>query len=244
MKLKAGFIWAILGVSLAACTSNAPKDTGPSQSTLYVMKGLQYMETGRLDVAQQDLQKAIELDEHNSEAYNAMGVLMERTDRLDEAVNYFNKAMTLDPNNPSPATNYGRVLCNRGQYEQGLAYIRKAIDNKSYATPWIGMTNAGVCIGQQGQLAEAEAYFRKALEFNPVFPPALLELAKLSYTNGNALSSRAFLERFNAVSAPSAASLALGYQTEKALGNQKDATKYLNKLLRFFPTSKEAQRYR
>jgi type IV pilus assembly protein PilF len=148
----------------------------------------------------------------------------------------------LDDNNPSAANNYGRILCAQGKYEQGLQSIHKAIDSKHYLTPWLALTNAGICYKQQGKAAEAESYFRKALEYGPTFTPALLEMAKVSLENGNYLSARAFLERFDAVSSPTAESLFIGYQAEHASGNQKEAANHLKKLRRFFPNSKEAQR--
>ena len=239
----------VLGLALfcawvAGCSSSAPKtDNGPSISDLYVQKGVQYMENGRLDVAQQDLQHAIELDSDNPEALNAMGVLYERLRRPEAAEEYFRKALSADEDNASAATNLGRLLCAQGKYEPAMKFLQKAIDSRVYQSPWLALTNAGLCAHNQGQLAEAEGFLRKALDYSPTFAPALLEMAKLSLDNKNPLSARAFLERFNAVAEPNAESLAIGFQAEEALGNQKEATGYLKKLRRLFPLSKEAQRF-
>lgn len=234
----------LLGFGLVACSSNTPKDLVElSDSDLYTQKGVQYMETGRLDLAQQDLQRAIELDSHSSEAQNAMGVLHERLKQPDEAEQFFRRSLSLDENNPSASNNLGRILCGQGKYEQAMQLFHKAIDSRLYQTPWLALTNAGLCAKSQGKGAEAESYLRKAVEYNPRFSPALLELAKLSLENNNYLSTRAFLERFDAVNNPTAESLALGFQAEQALGNQKEAVSYLKKLRRFFPDSPEAHRF-
>jgi len=237
---------ALTCCGLAACVSSSTTSRNPDEPTaseLYVRKGLQYMENGRLDVAQQDLQRAIELDSSNAEAHNAMGVLQERLRQIEVAEEHFRKALSLDDKNPSAANNLGRLLCANGEYEQAMKLFKIAIDSTSYQTPWLALTNIGLCAHAQGQLAEAENYLRRALDYNPTFPPALLDMAKLSLESKNPLSARAFLERYNAVADPTAESLAIGIQAEQAMGNPKEAANYQKKLLRFFPKSKEAQRF-
>jgi type IV pilus assembly protein PilF len=246
MRKPRGWMLVPIGLGVAACTSDSPpKDPNErSASSLYVLKGIQYMEGGRLDIARQDLQRAIDLDGRNVEARNAMGVLYERLEQPAEAEEQFKQALSLDENNADVAINYGRALCAQGKYEPAMKYFRAVLDDKIYSTPWIALTNAGICVKKQGQAQEAESYLRKALESNPAFAPALLEMAKLSLENGNALSARAFFQRYEAVGAPTAESLWYGVQTEQALGNGKDAGVYLKRLRRLFPESKEAQRTR
>lgn len=238
-------VMASLGWALAACVGGAPKDPNePTASDIYVKKGLQYMESGRLDIAQQDLKHALELDSRSAEAHNAMGVLHERLKQLPEAEAEFKRALALDEAHVGAGTNYGRILCSQGKYAEAMKHFQKGIDSKLYASPWLALTNAGLCAKSQGNKAEAENLLRKALESNPGFAPALLQMAKLSLENRNYLSARAFLQRFDAVADFSAESLALGAQIEQGLGNSKDAGDYRKKLLRFFPDSPEASRFR
>jgi len=246
MRVGRGVGLLLLCQALAACTGGLSKDPNERSATeLYVLKGVQYMEAGRLDIAQRDLQHAIDLDDHNVEAHNAMGVLKERLGQPAEAEEQFQRALSLDSANADAAINYGRVLCAQGKYEQAMKHFHVAIDSKLYNTPWVALTNAGICAGTQGQAAEAEGYLRRALDANPNFAPALLEMARLSQDNGNNLSARAFLQRFeSAASEPSADSLALGIQIEQAMGNAREANAYLKKLQRLFPDSKQAVAYR
>jgi type IV pilus assembly protein PilF len=230
---------------LVACTSDKPPPVDMNERStadVYVLKGVKYIETGRLDVAKQDLEHAIELDSKNVEAHNAMGVLYERLEQPAAAEEEFKRALSLDSSNPDVAVNYGRVLCIQGKYEQAMQYFKPVLENKLYAMPWIVLANTGICYKRQGQLREAENYLRLALNANPYFAPALLEMAKLSLENGNAMSARGFLQRYEASVAPTAESLWYGVQTEQALGNTRGANAYLKQLRRFFPESKEAQR--
>ena len=244
MKKRQSLSLALIGLAVVACTSEKPPNTTDERSTadLYVMKAVQYMSSGRLDVALQDLKRALELDSSSVEAHNAMGVLYERLDQPAQAEEQFKRALSLDEHNLDVAVNYGRLLCNQNNYEQAMKYFRAVLDDKLYNTPWIPLTNVGICLKKQGRIREAEDYLRKALEANSAFPPALLEMAKLSLENGNALSARAFLQRYEAVGPATAESLWFGVQTERALGNSRDAEIYLKRLRRYFPESVEAKR--
>ncbi len=247
MKLSAKTILLLACSSLLACVSDTPqKDNTDNRSTtdLYMMKGIQYMEKGRLDVAQQDLEKAVELDGKNAEAHNALGVLYERQNRLDEAEAQYKQALALDENMFAADNNYARLLCAQGKYDLAMPRFQRVLDSKVYQTPWLALTNVGLCYKSKGSTADAESYLRKALEANPNFAPALLELAKLSMEHGNDLSARAFLQRYESTIAPSPESLYLGLQTEIALGNNKDADAYRKRLQQLFPDSKEALRAR
>ncbi|MFZ4702095.1 MAG: type IV pilus biogenesis/stability protein PilW [Candidatus Methylumidiphilus sp.] len=234
---------ACLGVG--ACTSDSPKDQDPRTATeLYVMKGVQYMEKGRLDIAQQDLERAVELDDGNAEAHNALGVLYERLNRTEDSEAQYKLALALDDQHYAAETNYGRLLCAQGKYDLAMKHFQKVIDAKSYQTPWLVLTNAGICAKSKGSAAEAEGYLRKALSLLPDFPPALLEMAKLSFEQGSYLSARAFLQRYESTVPPTPESLFVGVQNEQALGNSKNADAYRKKLQKLFPDSKEAMRSR
>ncbi len=228
-------------LGLTACSGSSPKDPNERSATeLYMLKGVQYMEKGRLDIALQDLTHAVELDDHNAEAHNALGVLYERLGQPRDAEEHFKRALSLDENNLGVANNYGRLLCAQGNSEQAMKLFRKAYESRLYPTPWLALTNAGICALSTGGKADGEAYLRKALDANPEFAPALLEMAKLSQANGAHLSARAFLQRYESAAKPTPESLLIGAQTEQSLGNLKDADHYLDKLQRLFPDSKEA----
>jgi type IV pilus assembly protein PilF len=242
--MKQSLSLALIGLSLAACTSDRPPEVAEGHSTadLYVLKAVQYIGNGRLDVAKQDLERALELDDKNVEAHNAMGVLYERLDQPQRAEEEYKRALSLDAHNMDVAVNYGRLLCSQSQYEQAMKYFRPVMEDKLYRTPWLVLTNVGICLKKQGQTHEAEEHLRRALEVHPGFPPALLEMAKLSLENGNAMSARAFLQRYESVGPATAESLWFGVQTERALGNNRDANLYLKRLRRYFPESVEARR--
>ncbi len=238
-----GLLMACL--ALLACSGDPPKDPNERSATdLYVLKGVKYLETGRYDIARQDLERAVELDDKNAEAHNALGVLYERISLPEEAEAHYKRAMSLDESHFAAANNYARLMCAQGKYDQAMKLFQKVIDAKSYQTPWLALTNAGLCAKSKGLAEEAEGFLRKALETNPNFSPALFEMAKFSLEHGSSLSARAFLQRYESTAEPSPESLWLGMEIEQALGNGKDADAYRKKLQKLFPDSREALRSR
>lgn len=246
--MNAGGLLAISSVCivLTACRTDEVRDTpndpyaSLSQSDIYVQMGIQYMEQGMLETADADLKHAVEIDSGNSEAYNALGVLYGRLKRDADAEGYFREALANNPRNYSARNNYGRFLCERGRREDGMAQFQAVIAAPLYPQPWIPLTNAGLCSKSANRMADAEGYFRQALQINPVFPPALLEMARLSLASRQYLSARGFLQRYHQAAAESPESLWLAVQTERALGASGSAADYAEKLRARFPDSTEA----
>ena len=129
----------------------------------------------------------------------------------------------------------------RGEHEKGMRLLNQALDMQLNNRKWFAHTNMGRCLLRKGQQAQAEAHFRQALQINSTYSPALFEMQKISYRNGQYMSARAFLERFLGVSKHNAQSLWYAVQTERALGNIDLANMNREKLFNLFPASKEAQ---
>lgn len=245
----------VLGMAAAvvACSSYSPPEeytrrNDPyaelSDSQVFIEKGIRYMDSGLYDVALKDLEKAVELDDENSEAYNALGVLYQRIENVPKADASFRKALALKPDNYAARNNYGRFLCSEGKYAEAATQFQTVIGTKLYNQPWIALTNFGLCAQSAGKKGEAELYLRQALEAEPNFPPALLGMAKLMRETGQNLSARAFLQRYFGAAAPTAESLALGIEIETALRNPQAAEEYARTLQRQFPNSREASQAR
>ncbi|CAI8805906.1 type IV pilus assembly protein PilF [Methylococcus capsulatus] len=237
---------ALLG-AIAACATpeQRPYATNDpygelSTADVYVQKGVRYMAQGALEVALEDLKHAVELDPANSDAHDALAILYEKLGRTGEADLHFREALTLNPENYSAYNNYGRFLCHTGHTEDALARFEVAYSTPLYPQPWIPLSNAGTCLRRAGRTAEAEPYLRRALEKNPGYPPALLEMAHVSLETRQYLSTRAFLQRYQAVAGDTPETLWLGVQTELALGDAAEARRLADRIGLDFPDSGEA----
>ena len=100
--------------------------------------------------------------------------------------------------------------------------------------------NAGTCLLEKGDYKQAEKMLRKALRQQPNYASALLSMAEIGVITEKYLMARAYIQRYHAIARPSAESLWLQIQSEKALGAQEHYLKYARRLLKDFPDSDEA----
>ncbi len=218
--------------------SNAEK------AKLNLQMGARYLDMGMLDVAKEKLETAVHLDSSNPETHNTLAVFYERIKQYDAASESYQTALRKDSENFSVKNNYGRFLCEQGQFDKGMTLLQQALESPMNNRAWFALTNMGVCYTKQNDMQHAEDYFRQALQSQQDYSPALQEMQRISYQNGQFMSARAFLERYLSVAKHTPETLWIAFQTERALGNSKVSEEYREQLLSSFPASKEAQQVR
>ncbi|MEM7026748.1 MAG: type IV pilus biogenesis/stability protein PilW [Pseudomonadota bacterium] len=229
--------------------ASSNKNIKPSQSTNEVALsnldlGIAYMKQGAFEKALEKLNRAKLADPKYSPTYNALGLLYESLGQQDKAEEHYKKAIKLNIADSSTLNNYGRFLCKQNRRDEAEDVFQQAADNPLYETPEIAITNAGVCFFNNQNSAKAEEYFRKALQLNPNIPPALLLMSEISYNQGDKLSARGYLQRFQLIAAHTPKSLWLGIRLEQALKNNDAVSSYALLLKNQFPDSEEAAKLR
>lgn len=209
---------------------------------IYLQLGIRYLNMNRLDVAKENLEKVLAQDSNNVQAHNALAFLYEKIEKFADAKIHYEAALRLTPDDLGVQNNFGRFLCKHGQAERGMALLNQAIGNLLNDRQWLALTNAGLCQMDMGQKQMAKTYFKQALLANNAYAPALLEMQKLSFQNGEYWPAKGYLQRYLGVAEHTAESLWYGMQTEQALGNVEEAGKYQNLLLEKFPLSNEAKK--
>ncbi|HLF98561.1 MAG TPA: type IV pilus biogenesis/stability protein PilW [Methylococcaceae bacterium] len=226
---------------LAACSSDGPSraEENAKASDVFTRKGVRYMEDGRLDLALQDFERALDFDSGNSEAHNAMAVLQERLNKPDEARKHYKRAVSLNEANYAAVNNYSKFLCLHGEQEEGVQLLLGVLNSNLYGHPWVAQTNLGICYKTAGRMAEAEQAFRQAIDQQPAFSPALLEMAQVSFASQDYMKARAFLQRYTVGTPHNAETLWLAVRIEEALGNERSRHDYLQQLHSRFPNAPE-----
>ncbi len=212
-----------------------------SPAAIYVEMGIAYLRDNQPGIALKKLKKAISVDPQNAEAHNVIAILYERLGNFDLAGVHYDKAVHLQPKNPYIRNARGSYFCKQGLYEKAGEEFDSALSNPLYPTPWVAMTNAGLCAELSGNTDAAETHYRKALTSNERYSQALYQMAKLLQTQNNFLSARAYLERYNSVAKATAGSLWLGVQIERSLGDQMQMREYSKRLIEEFPDAPEIQ---
>jgi len=238
----AGFLF------MAACsTTQEKKDSDAKlakQINTNIQLGIEYMNRKKWEYAKERLDAALEMDSDNSQANNAMGLLMWKLKEMEKAENYLTKAADLAPQDADAQNNLGAFLCQQGKLEEAVNRFDMAIKNPLYKTPAKANLNAGLCLMKKHDTKIAAKYFRAALKDDPKLAGALSEMAKISFENKKYLKTRAFLQRYFEVGSDTPDILLIAIKTEKILGGRDAEASYKIRLKGKFPDSKEAKKVR
>lgn len=247
MMTRATSLVVAAGISmLCGCVSTT---TGPRQASVsddageqnYTL-GAQYFKNGSYNLARDRLERAIAFEPKMAKAHTLLALTHAQTGNVRLATEHFDQSVYLAPNDQDVRNAYAVFLCGQEDFDEARIQFDRAIAVRENDNPEVMMSNAGVCMANKPDLELAEQYFRQALERRPAYAEALIQLAALKHRTGDNLTARAFLQRYLASTAESAAVLDLAIQIETDLGDDRAATDYMNRLLRAFPESAEARR--
>ncbi len=234
------FLLSFVLLNFTGCASNPGTPDLKSAASYNARLGAEYLRKGRMHLASEKLEKALEQDPGSAETHHYYALLQEALKQDKKAQQHFKKAISSTPNNPELNNNYGSFLCKQKHFDAAESYFMKAIQDPLYATPHFALTNAGVCAKEAGHLKRATEFLDKALKKQANFAPALYATAKLAYDQRDYSRAQAFLFRYKEVAGENAKSLALCKQIYTQLGEIKQADECSAKLLKHYPNSKEA----
>lgn len=230
---------AVFGSGCAVTSSTPPKDAKLA-AELNAKLGLEYMHKGRYEVALLKLEKAIEFDEDNANAYHYKAELHRRLKQYDKAEENFRQAFELAPDDALLRNNYGVFLCDQKKYDEALKHFDEVIKNPLYGAKDQAYENIGLCTKRQGYLRKSEQAFRQALKLNPKLPQSLLNMAQYSFDAGNKRQAYDYFKRYIALAPHTSESLWLGILLERERHNKNTVASYAVLLKGKFPDSEEA----
>ena len=238
----------LAGLLIGGCASQAEREEQEAKLNkrveVHTQLGATYLSRNQLDIAQQELEHALEINPDDSQANHVMGLLQLRLKKDDKAEQYFRRAISEQPDNSDARNSYGVFLCERGRLDEADEQFRAAIKNPLYKSPEQASLNAGICRLKKPDKAAAAGYFRTTLRHNPRQPQALLHMARYSFETGESLSARGFMQRYFEVSTDTPEVLLLAFRIERALGAKDAQATYALRLRGKFPESAEAKQLR
>jgi tetratricopeptide (TPR) repeat protein len=120
------------------------------------------------------IQKAIEAEPDQAEAWNVYGALLQQIGKLEDAIEKWKKAIEIDSNLPVAYSNLASGYWSLGEYEHSKEAAQKAVKIKpDYAD---GYVNYGIAVNALGDTEEAVKLWEKALELHPDHPNAMINL--------------------------------------------------------------------
>ncbi len=239
-------VWVLVVLMLSACASTeelGKRSTEGRQTPASVnaQLGVEYMRESMYGPALDKLKKAIRQNASYQPAHSAIAVLYERLDEKKLAEKHYKRAYSLDPKDPLTLNNYGQFLCRSGRYDEADRMFNAALKDPLYRRPETTLTNAGLCATRQSKQDKAVEYFRKALALNPKYPPALREMARISFARKYWLGVRAYLQRLQELGSLTPEFLWFGVQAEQELGDRDALSSYTLLLKNRYPESEETR---
>lgn len=210
----------------------------------YINLARGYLQEGYSERAIKPLQRALEIEPDSASVHGMLGMAYQRLgeDRLAEKA--FTRALAIEPGASDIRNNYGAFLFARERYQDAYQQFEQAAQDVSYPRRSRTFENMGIVALRLGNVPQAKEHFTRALRLNGNLPRANLELAALYHEEGDLFKGWQHYQVFEDVAEQTPRSLLLGIELARANGARSEAVRYLSRLERLYPGSKELQQYR
>ena len=203
-----------------------------------------YFSRGQMEVALEEVKRAIEADPTQSAPYSLRGLIYSSLGDERLAEEAFRRALQLDGRDAGAMHNFGWFLCQRKRYDESFAMFDQALAVPLYRDAARTLLAKGVCLALDKQYAEAERTLDRSLRFEPNNPSTLVNLAEVQHRLGQNERARLTLRRLAPLpQGETAQTLWLSVRVERALGNQIAVAEYGNRLRSKYPTAPETEAF-
>ncbi len=209
----------------------------------YIQLGLGHLQQGSTERAKEPLKKALEIDSSSADAHAILGLVFQQEMEPKLADEHFRKAISLSRGEARLHNNYGGFLYEQKRYSEALAQFTIASEDTLYSERSRVFENLGLTSQQMGQREQAKVYFERALRMNSSRPVALLQMAQMSFEDGQYVPARTYYKGFSRQSKQTPQSLLLGVRLAKVFEDRDQAASLGLQLKRLYPGTPEYQQY-
>lgn len=202
--------------------------------------GAAYYQQGKLEIALDEFNRAVEIDPTYAQAYNGLGLVYAALNEDAKADANFKKAIQVQPSSSESHNNYGSFLCAHKRYDESITQFLEAVKNPLYSTPNLAYANAGICSARKNDTKNAEVYLNKALQIEPLTYSAAYQLADIQFKRGDVTTAQKTLQ--NAlIGSPSPEILWLGIRIARVLGDKDAEASYALQLRQQYPNTEQTR---
>jgi len=195
--MKRGHILFFLLVILLASCAGAPSEEAIHKANYHYQIGLSYLNDNNIQPAFVEFQKALEINPHDKEIHNALGIIyLVKLEDYPKALKHFKEALDLDENFSQAETNLGDTYAHMGEFDNAIAAYKRAIANPLYKNAAMALNNLGMVYYRLSKFDDALDAYKEALKrFSsfqlPYYGLALCYNAKGQYGDAALAMSRA-----------------------------------------------------
>lgn len=248
-------VFVLLALSLVGCvtttTSSSPTPMPKKQVTKKEMlqKRLQlalgYISSNDNKRARTHLQKATEIDGSAPELHDVWALLYQREQEYQLAESHYKLALQHDASFTRGRNNYGLFLLRQGRHQDAVNQFSLASADVNYPKRAEVFLAMGVGQVELGQVSQAKASFNKTVALNPGIPLPYLELAILSYNEGDLATAKKWFDSYDQMkTGNNPRALWLGVRLFHKLRNLDKEASLALALKNLFPQSSEYAAYR
>lgn len=237
---------AVLALLLAACAATAPVGHGAEarrRADIRVELAANYYADGRLDLALDEIGRALAVQPEHAEALGLRGLVLMRMGDAKQGEQSLRQAVRIEPDNPRLLNNLGWLLCQSGDAEGSLPYFKRALAQRSYASPATALANAGLCSLRAGDARVAEANLVRAASLDPMLITAQEGLARIAFERTDYVGARHHIGRVLTSREALPEHFLMAVRTEHMLGDRSAEQSLLAQWRRRYPESPQLQAY-
>jgi serine/threonine-protein kinase len=139
--------------------------------TAYVTLGRVHDATGNHDLAQEEFQRALQLDPRNADALTGMAHAYESAGRPADAEAEYKKAIALRPDYWDGYNSLGNFYGRQSKYDDAMAQFKHVIElTPDNAQAYSNLGSAYIDQGDAKKFPEAEKNLKKSIELSPSYP--------------------------------------------------------------------------
>jgi tetratricopeptide (TPR) repeat protein len=155
---------------------------GKGNYLAYNNRGMAVAQAGRLDEAERDYRKSLEISPAYPNANNNLGHLLEQRGRSADAIPFYRAAIAAKPDLLEAHNNLGNALSDVGQADEALKEYAYVLERQPRHIN--SLVGSGIALAMKGATAEAQARFESALRLDPRSSSALCNLGILCAMTG------------------------------------------------------------
>lgn len=208
-------------------SKNLPKDI--ALVAALTGRGTCLMTLNKVEEAEADYEKALEMEPANLEARYNLGFIKESKNDLKAAIEHYKQAVLIAPNHAWAHNNLGNCLTRSGKKKEAVEHFKLASENAPNHIE--SRYNLGVLLTEMGKADEARNALESALMIEPRFTLALFALGNLELQEGRPVEAKVIFTKLAGLESMNPVAWMHLAKAEAMAGENSDAEKHLSRAL-------------